>query len=111
MLERCGDAGKREGRLSVKERRRSWFASRVCERVCGPKDWKRERNEVAIVDAEASEVDEEKRRWERRAWVVRRDRAVHRQAGVERNIFLTLHSAGRLFVTMRLRVVEVKYSG
>lgn len=90
VLERCGEAGKREGRLSVKERSRSWFASRVWERVWGPRDWKRERNEVAIVDAEASEADEEKRRWDRRVGVVRRDRVVHRVAGAERSMVLTI---------------------
>lgn len=54
VLERDGELGNSEGRLSVSERSWSWLASRVWERVCGPRDWKRVRKDVAIVDAEVS---------------------------------------------------------
>jgi hypothetical protein len=64
VLESAGEEGKREGRLRVRERRRSWFGSRVWVRIWGPSDWKRLRKEVAIVDAEMDE-DEEKRRLRR----------------------------------------------
>ena len=53
VLDRERELGKREGRFSVRESNWSWFASKVCERDCGPRDWKRERKDVAIDDAEA----------------------------------------------------------
>lgn len=53
VLDRDGELGNREGRLSVRERSWSWFASRVWERVCGPRDWKRVRKDVAMLDADA----------------------------------------------------------
>jgi hypothetical protein len=44
-----------EGRLRVRDRRWSWFASRTWERDCGPMDWNLERKEEAMDVADAGE--------------------------------------------------------
>jgi hypothetical protein len=86
-LERAGNAEKSAGRFSVSERRRSWLASSVWVRVCGPRDSKRVRKEEAIVAAvgEHDADAEEKRRLER--WGERkRVRAEYRVVAGERSM-------------------------
>lgn len=47
--------------MRVRERSCSWFASRVCVRVWGPKDWNRERNDEAIEAADGVESEGDER--------------------------------------------------
>lgn len=48
--------------MRVRVRSWSWFASRVCVRVWGPRDWKRSRNEDAMMEAEDLSGEVEKAR-------------------------------------------------
>lgn len=58
VLDSVGLPGYRELRFRVRERSWSWLASSVWVRVWGPRDWKRERNLEAMVEAEGAEAVE-----------------------------------------------------